>query len=432
MTQLIKARQGIITPEVERLAKVEGFRAEELCEKVAQGRVVIMKNKLRDSSVAVAVGEGLRTKVNANIGTSPDCVDFEDELHKIRVAEAAGADAIMELSTGGDIDAFRRKVLASTRMPVGSVPTYQAGMESIFKNGSVVGMKVDDMFEMIERQAADGIDFMAIHSALNRSILERLKNQGRITDIVSRGGAFLTGWMFHNDQENPLYTQFDRVLEICKKYDVTLSIGDAIRPGCIEDSLDRAQVQGVIVAGELVKRALEAGVQVMVEGPGHVPLDQIPATILLQKQLCHHVPYYILGNLVTDIAPGYDHITAAIGATTAAIAGANFICYVTPAEHLRLPTAEDVHAGVIATRIATHAADIVNGVKGAREWDLAMARARKALDWDKQIELAIDPPTARRIRGERNAEGDEACSMCGGFCAMKVVGEYLGTTEGSC
>ena len=238
--------------------------------------------------------------------------------------------------------------------------------------------------------------------------------------------------MFHNDQENPLYTQFDRVLEICKKYDVTLSIGDAIRPGCIEDSLDRAQVQGVIVAGELVKRALEAGVQVMVEGPGHVPLDQIPATILLQKQLCHHVPYYILGNLVTDIAPGYDHITAAIGATTAAIAGANFICYVTPAEHLRLPTAEDVHAGVIATRIATHAADIVNGVKGAREWDLAMARARKALDWDKQIELAIDPPTARRIRGERNAEGDEACSMCGGFCAMKVVGEYLGTTEGSC
>ncbi len=432
MTQLIKARQGIITPEVERLAKVEGLRAEELGEKVAQGRVVIMKNKLRDSSVAVAVGEGLRTKVNANIGTSPDCVDFEDELHKIRVAEAAGADAIMELSTGGDIDAFRRKVLASTSMPVGSVPTYQVGMESIFKNGSVVGMKVDDMFEMIERQAADGIDFMAIHSALNRSILERLKNQGRITDIVSRGGAFLTGWMFHNDQENPLYTQFDRVLEICKKYDVTLSIGDAIRPGCIEDSLDRAQVQGVLVAGELVKRALEAGVQVMVEGPGHVPLDQIPATILLQKQLCHHVPYYILGNLVTDIAPGYDHITAAIGATTAAIAGANFICYVTPAEHLRLPTAEDVHAGVIATRIATHAADIVNGVKGAREWDLAMARARKALDWDKQIELAIDPPTARRIRGERNQEGDEACSMCGGFCAMKVVGEYLGTTEGSC
>lgn len=432
MTQLIKARQGIITPEVERLAKVEGLRAEELAEKVAQGRVVIMKNKLRKNSAAVAVGEGLRTKVNANIGTSPDCVDFEDELRKIRVAEAAGADAIMELSTGGDIDAFRRKVLASTTLPVGSVPTYQAGMESIFKNGSVVGMKVEDMFEMIERQAADGIDFMAIHSALNRSILERLKNQGRITDIVSRGGAFLTGWMFHNDQENPLYAQFDRVLEICQKYDVTLSVGDAIRPGCIEDSLDRAQVQGVIVAGELVKRALEAGVQVMVEGPGHVPLDQIPPTIMLQKQLCHHVPYYILGNLVTDIAPGYDHITAAIGATTAAIAGANFICYVTPAEHLRLPTAEDVHAGVIATRIATHAADIVNGVKGAREWDLAMARARKALDWDKQIELAIDPSTARRIRGERNAEGDEACSMCGGFCAMKVVGEFLGTTEGTC
>ena len=432
MTQLIKARQGIITPEVERLAKIEGLTSDELCAKVALGRVVIMKNKNHKNGIAVAVGEGLRTKVNANIGTSPDCVDFEDELHKIRVAQAAGADAIMELSTGGDIDTFRRKVLDTTTMPVGSVPTYQVGMESIEKNGSIVGMKVDDMFEMIERQAADGIDFMAIHAALNRSLIERLINQGRVTDIVSRGGSFLTAWMFHNDQENPLYTQFDRVLEICKKHDVCLSIGDAIRPGCIADSLDRAQVQGVVIAGELVKRALDAGVQVMVEGPGHVPLNQVPATILLQKQLCHHVPYYILGTLCTDIAPGYDHITAAIGATTAAISGANFICYVTPAEHLRLPTAEDVHAGVIATRIACHAADIVNGVKGAWEWDLEMAHARKALDWNKQIELSIDPPTARRIRGERNGEGDEACSMCGGFCAMKVVGEYLGTTEGKC
>lgn len=432
MTQLIKARQGIITPEVERLAKVEGLKAEELAEKVAQGRVVILKNKQRKNSIAIAVGEGLRTKVNANVGTSPDCVDFTDELHKIDVAVAAGADAIMELSIGGDVDAFHRKVLDTYTLPIGSVPTYQAGMESIAKYGSVVDMKVEDMFEMIERQAELGIDFMAIHSALNMSIVERLQKQGRVTDIVSRGGAFLTGWMFHNEQENPLYTQFDRVLEICKKYDVVLSIGDAIRPGCIADSLDRAQVQGVIVAGELVKRALEAGVQVMVEGPGHVPLDQIPATILLQKQLCHHVPYYILGNLVTDIAPGYDHITSAIGATTAAISGADFICYVTPAEHLRLPTAEDVHAGVIATRIATHAADLVSGVKGAWEWDLEMSKARKALDWNKQIELSIDPPTARRIRGERNEEGDEACSMCGGFCAMKLVGEYLGTTGGVC
>ncbi|MDA8220185.1 B12 lower ligand biosynthesis ThiC-like protein BzaB [Desulfosporosinus sp.] len=432
MTQLIKARQGIITPEVERLAKVEGLRAEELCEKVAQGRAVILKNKQRKNSVSIAIGEGLRTKVNANIGTSPDCVDFSDELHKIKVAVAAGADSIMELSIGGDVDAFHRQVLDTFTLPVGSVPTYQTGMESIAKHGSVVGMTAEDMFEMIERQAERGIDFMAIHAALNMSIVERLKNQGRITDIVSRGGAFLTGWMFHHEQENPLYTQFDRVLEICKKYDVTLSVGDAIRPGCIEDSLDRAQVQGLIVAGELVQRALAAGVQVMVEGPGHVPVDQIPATILLQKQLCHHVPYYILGNLVTDIAPGYDHITGAIGATAAAMAGANFICYVTPAEHLRLPTAEDVHAGVIATRIATHAADIVNGVKGAREWDLAMAHARKALDWNKQIELSIDPPTAQRIRGERNEEGAEACSMCGGFCAMKLVGEHLGKTGGTC
>jgi thiamine biosynthesis protein ThiC len=432
MTQLIKAKQGIITPEVERLAKVEGLSAEELAQKVAQGRAVILKNKQRKNSIPIAIGEGLRTKVNANIGTSPDCVDFTDELHKIQVAIAAGADSIMELSIGGDVDAFHRKVLDTFTLPIGSVPTYQTGMESIEKHGSVVDMTAEDMLEMIERQAERGIDFMAIHSALNMSIVERLRNQGRITDIVSRGGAFLTGWMLHHEQENPLYTQFDRVLEICKKYDVTLSIGDAIRPGCIEDSLDRAQVQGVIVAGELVQRALEAGVQVMVEGPGHVPVDQIPATILLQKQLCHHVPYYILGNLVTDIAPGYDHITGAIGATAAAMAGANFICYVTPAEHLRLPTAEDVHAGVIATRIATHAADIVNKVKGAREWDLAMAQARKVLDWDKQMELAIDPPTARRIRGERNEEGAEACSMCGNFCAVKLVGEHLGKTGGTC
>jgi len=432
MTQLIKARQGIITPEVERLAKVEGFTSDELCAKVASGRVVIIKNKQHKNCVAVAVGEGLRTKVNANIGTSPDCVDFADELHKINVAVGAGADTIMELSIGGDVDAFHHQVIDQFTLPVGSVPSYQGGMESIEKYGSVVDMKADDMFEMIERQAKRGIDFMAIHSALNMSIIDRLKNQGRITDIVSRGGAFITGWMFHNEQENPLYSQFDRVLEICKKYDVTLSIGDAIRPGCIEDSLDRAQVQGLIVAGELVQRALEAGVQVMVEGPGHVPLDQIPATILLQKQLCHHVPYYILGNLVTDIAPGHDHITGAIGAATAAMAGADFICYVTPAEHLRLPTAEDVHAGVIATRIATHAADIATGVRGAKEWDLDMARARKALDWEKQIELSIDPPTARRIRGERNEEGAEACSMCGGFCAMKLVGEHLGKTGGSC
>ncbi|MDR3599573.1 MAG: B12 lower ligand biosynthesis ThiC-like protein BzaB [Desulfosporosinus sp.] len=432
MTQLIKARQGIITPEVERLAKVEGLTPDELCEKVAKGRVVILKNNQRKNSVAVAIGEGLRTKVNANIGTSPDCVDFSDELHKIEVAVAAGADAIMELSIGGDVDAFHRLVLDKFTLPIGSVPTYQTGMESIEKHGSVVGMTVEDMFEMIERQAKRGIDFMAIHSALNMSIVERLKNQGRVMDIVSRGGSFLTGWMFHNEQDNPLYTQFDRVLEICKKYDVVLSIGDAIRPGCIEDSLDRAQVQGLIVAGELVQRSLEAGVQVMVEGPGHVPLDQIPATILLQKQLCHHVPYYILGNLATDIAAGYDHISGAIGATTAAIAGADFICYVTPAEHLRLPTAEDVHAGVIATRIATHCADLVTGVKGAREWDLAMGRARKELDWEKQMELSIDPPTARRIRAERNEEGAEACSMCGGFCAVKLVGEYLGKTGGSC
>lgn len=432
MTQLIKARQGIITPEVQQLAAVEGLTPEELSQRVAQGRVVILKNQGRQGMAPVAVGEKLRTKVNASIGTSSDCVDFEDELKKLRVAGNAGADTIMDLSTGGDIDGFRKQVLHSTTLPVGSVPIYQAAMESIAKRGSIVDMTAEDMFEVIERHAADGVDFMAIHVALNQSVLERLKIQGRVTDIVSRGGAFLTGWMLHNDRENPLYAQFDRVLEIARKYDVTLSIGDAIRPGCIADSLDRAQVQGLVVVGEMVQRALDAGVQVMVEGPGHVPADQVAATILLQKQLCHRVPFFVLGTLVTDIAPGYDHITAAIGGTLAAMSGADFICYVTPAEHLRLPTAEDVHAGVIAARIATHAADLVKGVQGAWEWDLAMAKARKALDWEKQIELAIDPGTALRIRGERNAAGAEACSMCGNYCAMKVVGEYLGKPKENC
>ena len=432
MTQLIKARNGEITENMRYVAAQEGVSSEYIREMVALGQIVILGNKTRKNVKPCGVGKGLSTKVNANIGNSPDCGGFEDELIKLRTAEKAGAHAFMELSSGANIDEFRRQALAATELPVGTVTIYQAGVESIEKYGSVVNMDVEYMFELIERHAADGADFMAVHAALNMDVIERLKRQGRVTDIVSRGGSFITGWMLHNNKENPYYEQFDRILEIAKKYDVVLSIGDAIRPGCIADSMDRAQMQGLILVGELVQRALEAGVQVMVEGPGHVPSDQIPATVLLQKQLCHKVPYYMLGNLVTDIAPGYDHITAAIGAHIAAAAGADFICYFTPAEHLRLPNAEDVHEGVIATRLACHAADIVKKVPGAWEWDLKMAKARKALDWNQQIALAIDPDRAAKIRAERNDKDSEACSMCGGHCAMKIVSQYLGTTVNNC
>lgn len=432
MTQLIKARNGEITENMRIVAAQEKVSPEYIREMVALGQIVILGNKTRKNVKPVGVGKGLSTKVNANIGNSPDCGGLEDELIKLRTAEKAGAHAFMELSSGSNIDGFRRQALASTELPVGTVTIYQAGVESIEKYGSVVDMDEEYMFELIERHAADGVDFMAVHAALNFDVIERLKRQGRVTDIVSRGGSFLTGWMLHNNKENPYYEQFDRILEIAKKYDVVLSIGDAIRPGCIADSLDRAQMQGLILVGELVQRALAAGVQVMVEGPGHVPSDQIPATVQLQKQLCHKVPYYMLGNLVTDIAPGYDHITAAIGAHIAAASGADFICYVTPAEHLRLPNAEDVHEGVIATRLACHAADIVKKVPGAWEWDLEMSKARKALNWKKQIELAIDPERAAKIRAERNKEDSEACSMCGGYCAMKVISKYLNTSATHC
>lgn len=432
MTQLIKARNGEITERMRMVAEQEKVSPEFVRDMIAAGKMVIPGNKMRKNVKACGVGVGLRTKVNASVGNSPDAGGMEDELEKLRVAEKAGADTIMDLSSGANIDQYRRQTLASTDLPVGTVPIYQVGIEAIERHGSVVNMTEDHMFELIERHAADGVDFMALHCGLNFDVIERLKHQGRVTDIVSRGGSFLTGWMLHNQKENPYYTQFDRILEIAKKYDVVLSVGDAIRPGAIADSLDRAQVQGLILVGELVQRALEAGVQVMVEGPGHVPADQIPATVKLQKQLCHEVPYFMLGNLVTDIAPGYDHITAAIGANIAATSGADFICYVTPAEHLRLPNAQDVHEGVIATRLACHAADIVKKVPGAWEWDLEMSKARKALDWNRQIELAIDPERASQVRSERNKADSEACSMCGGYCAMKILSEHLGTKMTGC
>lgn len=427
MTQLLAAKAGEITPEMEFVARDEGMDPEELRRRIASGRVVIPKNHNRDHARPQGIGEGLRTKVNANIGTSADYPDAEPELEKLDAALKAGVDAVMDLSTGGDLLAIRREILARSPVPLGTVPMYEAAVRVIDEKGSIVDMTEDDLFEVIERQAREGVDFMTIHSGVTRETTARLQRQGRITDVVSRGGAFLVCWMLGNEAENPLYSRFDDVLDIAREHDVTLSLGDGMRPGCLADATDRAQVQELIILGELVKRSREAGVQVMVEGPGHVPLNQVAANVLLEKRLADGAPFYVLGPLVTDVAPGYDHITSAIGGAIAAMSGADFLCYVTPAEHLGLPTVEDVRVGVISSRIAAHAADIAKGIPMAAEWDANMAVARKALDWQKQVELAIDPDRAKAYRDSRSAD-EEACSMCSSYCAMKVVEEYLGKT----
>ena len=424
-TQMQLARQGIITAAMEIVAKQEGLSPELIRNRVAEGTIAICANINHKNLVPRGVGLGLSTKVNANIGTSSAYPDIEPELEKLEVAIAAGADAVMDLSTGDNIDLSRQSIINKSTVMVGTVPIYQATVEAIKKYGVVVDMTGDDLLAVIEKQAQDGADFMTIHCGITTSVLDRLKQQGRIADVVSRGGSFITGWMLHNNKENPLYERYDEILDICEKYDVTMSLGDGLRPGCVEDATDRAQIQELLVLGELVDRAWQRGIQVIVEGPGHMPYDQIAANVKLQKQLCQGAPFYVLGPLVTDVAPGYDHITAAIGGTLAATAGADFLCYVTPAEHLGLPTIDDVKEGVIASRIAGHAADIVKGVNGAKQWDLEMSKARKALDWEKQIELAIDPEKAKKYRKARNADNTEACSMCGDYCAMKIVGEYL-------
>lgn len=425
MTQVLKARSGKITPEMEMVADTEGVDLKLIQDGVASGKIVIPKNKMRNPSKICGVGQGLRIKVNALIGTSSDRAKIEMEERKLAFAEAAGCDAVMDLSTGGDIDGMRRQTLEKANVPVGSVPIYQAAIEAIEKRGAIVDMTAGDMFETVERQAAEGVDFMAIHCALNFDVIKRLQARGRVTDVVSRGGAFLTGWMLHNRNENPLYEQFDRLLAILKEYDVTLSLGDAIRPGATADSLDGAQLQGLIIAGELVARAKAAGVQVMVEGPGHVPMHHIDATILLQKRLCNGVPFFILGNLATDIAPGYDHISSAIGGAIAGAAGADFLCYVTPAEHLGLPNEEDVKEGVIAARIAAHAADLARGNKRALGRDLQMARARVALDLDRQVSLSIDPVKPGMVLNHDGGR-QHHCAVCGDQCAARIAAEYFG------
>jgi len=424
MTQILAARAGKITPEMELVAARENVDVKFILEGIASGKIVIPRNIKRKEFNYCGIGQGLRIKVNALIGTSSDIEDIGMEERKLVFVEEAGCDALMDLSTGGDIDGMRRLTLEKANIAVGSVPIYQAAIEAIERRGSIVGMTEEDMFKAVEKQAADGVDFMAIHSALNFDVIKRLQTMGRVTDVVSRGGAFLTGWMLHNNKENPLYEKFDRLLEILKKYDVTLSLGDAIRPGCTADSLDGAQIQGLIVAGELVARAQAAGVQVMVEGPGHVPMHHVEATIQLQKRLCNGAPYFILGTLATDVAPGYDHITSAIGGAIAGAVGADFLCYVTPAEHLGLPTEEDVKEGVIAARIAAHAADLARGNRPAWERDLQMAQARTSLDLNRQISLSIDPEKTRLSLGNTNAH--HHCAVCGPDCAAQIAAKYFG------
>ena len=431
MTQLEIAKKGNISPEMEAVAKTEGLDAEIVRQRIAEGTIVIPANVKRTGLVPCGIGKGLSTKTNANIGTSSDFGDVNTELEKLWVAEEAGVDAVMDLSTGGDIPSIRRAIIAATSLPIGTVPIYQAGVEAIERSGAIVNMTPDDLFDAIEDHARDGVDFMVIHAGVTRAAIDRLKQQGRVADIVSRGGAFLTGWILHNQRENPLYEYYDRVLDIAREYDITLSLGDGMRPGCIADATDRPQVEELLTLGELVQRAQDAGVQVMVEGPGHIPLDQIETNIRLQKSVCKGAPFYVLGPLVTDIAAGYDHITGAIGGAIAAAAGADFLCYVTPSEHLAIPDVNDVREGVMASRIAAHAADIVKGVKGAAERDRKMALARKSLDWEEQAKHSLDPERSRWVHRERATTGS-ACSMCGQYCAMDLVAKYLGVKAAKC
>jgi phosphomethylpyrimidine synthase len=410
---------------MEAVARAEGVSIEQVLTGIANGTIVITRNNLHASITPLGIGKGLRTKVNANIGTSKDRMSVEDEIEKLKVAVAVGADAVMDLSTGGPIIEIRREILKQSTVAIGTVPIYQAAVETVAQGRSIVQMDPEVLFRVIEEQAEEGVDFVTVHCGVTLSSIERLKRQGRIMDVVSRGGAFHLEWCIVNEAENPLYTHYDRLIEICKKYDMTLSLGDGMRPGCLADATDRAQIEELITLGELRDQAHEAGVQVMIEGPGHVPINQVETNIKIQKELCKGAPFYVLGPLVTDVAPGYDHITSAIGGAIAGAAGADFLCYVTPSEHLRLPDLEDVREGVITSRIAAHAADIAKGVTGAMDWDSEMARRRKALDWKGQIELSINPERARNLRESSLPKESDVCSMCGEFCSMKGVSQYL-------
>lgn len=421
MTQIEYANKNKLTEEVRTVAEREGINHALIMRSVAEGSVVILKNcKRKKNILPVGIGKSLKTKVNANLGTSGDLAEIPLEVEKLRVATEAGADTVMDLSTGGIVDEARRAIIENSTVPVGTVPIYQSALEAVRKGKSFVEMSPDELFNCIVRHAEDGVDFMTVHCGITRQSIELLKKHPRVMGVVSRGGTLMLEWMQYNNAENPLYEHFDRLIEITREYDVVLSLGDALRPGAIHDASDAVQFAELSTLGELTLQARKAGVQVMIEGPGHMPLDQIQANVMLEKKICHGAPFYVLGPLVTDVAAGYDHISSAIGGAIASAAGADFLCYVTPAEHLRLPSIEDVREGVIASRIAAHAGDIVKGVKGAQEWDLNMSRARKVLDWAKQYSLAISPDRARNLRESLLPSDLEVCTMCGAFCAIKL------------
>ncbi len=424
-TQLDRAREGEITPQMKEAAVYDDVTPEFIRDGIANGHIVIYGNPQRKSKV-VGIGQGLRTKINASIGTSPDIIDFDMEVKKAKVAEEAGADTLMELSTGGNLSEVRRRVLDAVSLTVGNVPLYQAAMETIDKKGSVIHMESDFLFDCIEQQAQDGIGFMAIHCGINMITLERLRKQGyRYGGLVSRGGSFLTAWMNHNKKENPLYEELDRLIAIMKKYDVILSLGNGLRAGAVHDSTDRAQIQELIMNSEVAEYAQSKGVQIIVEGPGHIPIDEIEANVIIQKRMSNNAPFYMLGPITTDVTPGYDHISSAIGAALSSRYGADFICYVTPPEHLALPTPDDVREGIMAAKVATHVGDMVKLKDKVKNQDLKMGIARRDLDWKTQFETAITRERAEEIRKSRPPmESEETCTMCGSVCSLKGVAEY--------
>ena len=421
-TQMDAAKQGIVTEEMKKVAAKENIAVEELVKLIAKGQVIIPANKNHKCLDPNGIGDRLRTKINVNLGTSRDCVDLDMEMEKVNAAVKLGAEAIMDLSSFGDTQKFRRKLTAECPATIGTVPIYDA---VVYYHKALKDITTQEWLDIVKMHAEDGVDFMTIHCGINKATAKRFRDNKRLMNIVSRGGSIIYAWMEMTGNENPFYEHYDEILDICREYDVTMSLGDECRPGCLEDASDISQIEELITLGELTRRAWEKDVQVMIEGPGHMPINQIQANMEIQKTICKGAPFYVLGPLVTDIAPGYDHITAAIGGAMAATYGASFLCYVTPAEHLRLPDLDDVKEGIIASRIAAHAADIAKGVPGAIDWDHKMDVARKKLDWEEMFELSIDPDKARRYRESSKPEKEDTCSMCGNFCAVKNMNRIL-------
>ena len=421
-TQMDAARKGILTPEIKTVAEKEHMDTDKLMKLVAEGKVAICANKNHKALNPEGVGSMLRTKINVNLGVSRDCKDYNIEMQKVMSAVELGAEAIMDLSSHGDTQPFRRKLTSECPAMIGTVPVYDS---VIHYQRDLATLTAQDFLDVIRMHAEDGVDFVTLHCGITRKTIEQIKKHKRKMNIVSRGGSLVFAWMSMTGEENPFYEYYDEILDICEEYDVTISLGDACRPGCLADATDVCQIEELVRLGELTKRAWDHNVQVMVEGPGHVPLDQVAANMKVQQTICMGAPFYVLGPIVTDIAPGYDHITSAIGGAVAAMNGASFLCYVTPAEHLALPNVEDTKQGIIASKIAAHAADIAKGVPGAAEWDYKMSEARKRLDWEEMFKLSMDPEKARRYRAEAKPEKEDTCSMCGNFCAVKNTNRIL-------